>query len=259
MKVYLKLFLAAVIPYTLALSWLLHNNTLAMIVGVVFGLLISSVFGTLQVRSMQGKKRDDGSYAVHQTREVEIDLSFDEASVLARASLRDIHGLKILRESGLTVTPEEAYGTIDARTGLNWETAGEKIGLRITRVDDNTSRIRIESRPRLSTTLIDYGRNLHNVNMISRYLRGQTAADHLRLEETYPHLALDEDEGEKEKNKEKNKEKEKPRERRRSRVAEILRLQVPDNVSTFYEYEGETEKEKNEDKPKRRLSHLTHR
>lgn len=228
MKVYLKLFLAAAIPYMLALSWLLHNDTLAAVVGIGFGLLISGVFGTLQVRSMQGKKRDDGSYAVHQIREIEIDRSFDEATMLARAALRDIHGLKILRESGLTMTLEEAYGTIDARTGLNWETYGEKISLRVTRLDDDTSRIRIESRPRLRTTLIDYGRNLHNVNTISMYLRGQTAADHLRLIETndedadtilYTDMIEKEKLHEKEKVKEKEKEKEKPKARRRSRLS----------------------------------------
>jgi len=178
MKIYLKLFLAAAIPYTLAFGMILRNPILAIGIGVTLGLVIAGVFGTLQVRSMDGKKKVDTSYAVQQTRTIEIDLPFDEALVLARAALQSINGVTIVKE---TVSGIGA-GTINARTGLNWETYGEKITLSLERIDAETTLLHIDSRPRLRTTLIDYGRNLHNVNTINLYVREHTAADHLSRE-----------------------------------------------------------------------------
>jgi len=176
MKVYIKLFLAAAIPYSLALSLLFRSPILGTVLGVFFGVLIAGVFGTLQVHSMQGKKRADASYAVHQTREIEIDVPLDQALVLARAALQSIAGVII------KPTPTAPH-KIEARTGLNWETYGERITLSIAPLDADTTTIRIESRPRLRTTLIDYGRNLHYVNAISQFLREHTAADHLSLKD----------------------------------------------------------------------------
>jgi hypothetical protein len=180
MKIYLKLFLAAAIPYTLAFSMIMRNTPLAISIGIILGVVIAAVFGTLQVRSMEGKKKADHSYAVHQTREIEIDLPFDEAVVLAKAAVQSINGTSILKET----SPHEGVATIAARTGLNWETYGEKINLHLERIDADTTLLRIESRPRLRTTLIDYGRNLHNVNTISLYLREHTASDSLSRETT---------------------------------------------------------------------------
>jgi hypothetical protein len=176
MKVYLKLFLAAMIPYALAFSVMTRNTGMAIGVGVVLGLIIAGIFGTLQIRSMKGKKKADETYAVNQEREMEIDLPFDRALELTRTAVLSISGATIMKE----YSPEEGAVVIGARTGLNWETYGEKIGLYLERIDADTTLLRVESRPRLRTTLIDYGRNLHNVNAISLYVREHTASDHLQ-------------------------------------------------------------------------------
>lgn len=182
MKIYLKLFFAAAIPYTVALSLLFRAPLLGLVLGLSFGALIAGVFGTLQVRSMEGKKRSDESYAVRQTREFEVDRPLDEALKLAKAAIESLDGTKVMKEASIRLTGHPTT-TIEARTGLNWETYGEKITLRAEAVDADTTVIRIESRPRLRTTLIDYGRNLHHVNAISQYIREHTATDHLRLSE----------------------------------------------------------------------------
>ena len=180
MKIYIKLFLAAMIPYTIVFGLVLQNPLLALAMGITLGAIIAGVFGTLHVRSMDGKKRAYESYAVQQTRDIEIDLPFDEALILARAALQSIEGAAIVKET----SSETGTTAISARTGLNWETYGEKINLRLERIDAETTLLHIDSRPRLRTTLIDYGRNLHNVNVISLYVREHTAADHLSVKES---------------------------------------------------------------------------
>jgi hypothetical protein len=61
-------------------------------------------------------------------------------------------------------------------------TYGEIITFQLQSLDADTTLVRIASRPRLKTTLIDYGRNLEHVNRLSLYLRQRSASDHLRDE-----------------------------------------------------------------------------
>lgn len=193
MKVYLKLFLAAAIPYTIALSLFMRNSPLAIGLGIGLGVAIAGIFGTLQIRSMKGKKKADETYAVNQSREIDIDLPFEQALELTRAAVLSITGAKILKET----SPDDGAAIIAAQRGLNWETYGENIKLYLEQIDADSTMLRVESRPRLRTTLIDYGRNLHNVNAISLYMREHTAADRLERGMSLADLMLDsEDEDE---------------------------------------------------------------
>jgi hypothetical protein len=183
MNLYVKLFLAAAVPYGLVAALILHSPAFGVLFGVGIGIVIASIFGTLQHSAFQGKKAD-ADRSVHQIRDIEIDVSYNEALALCQDSLKTLTRAHIKQL-------DADQGIIHARTGMNWKTYGERVTLSLLPIDQNTTRIRIESRPRLKTTLIDYGSNLYNVNCISLYLRQQSGTDNLAQD--FSHLEIDDE------------------------------------------------------------------
>lgn len=188
MSVYLKLFLAAAIPYAILMGLLFFSLPAGVAFGTGFGLVISTIFGTLQHSAYQGKKAD-GDRSVNQSRDIEIDVPLTEAFDLCLKALATLHRARVKKADPLS-------GLIEARTGINWKTYGEKVTFRLFRVDSHTTRIHLASRPRLKTALIDFGRNLYNINRLSVFLREASASDnlardyrHLEIEEELPSLA----------------------------------------------------------------------
>ncbi|MCU0514938.1 MAG: hypothetical protein MUE40_20470 [Anaerolineae bacterium] len=175
MRVYLKLFFAAALPYGLLMGLLFTSVAAGIGFGVGAGLVLATIFGTLQHSAVDGKKA--GSEAgVHHQRTIEIDLPLRAALALGREALAGVPGARLH-----SLHHDEAHGQarLEARTRLNWQTLGERITLRLDALDAVTTRITLESRPRYKTTLIDYGKNLHHVNLLSRYLRQHSAIDPL--------------------------------------------------------------------------------
>src|SRR5262245_7653499 len=89
MNLYLKLFLAAAVPYAMVAGLLLQNPVLGVLFGLGIGMVIATVFGTLQHSAFQGKKAD-ADRSVHQIREIEIDLPYAEALALCLESLKTL-------------------------------------------------------------------------------------------------------------------------------------------------------------------------
>lgn len=187
MRLYIKLFLAFGVPFGLLMGLFYPYPALVLLVGILYGAVMSGVFGTLQHRSVKGKKQThtDG---VKQAREFEIDLPYQQAFSACLDAVNEIQRAKIQMANSHT-------GVIRARTGINLMTYGEIITFHLQPLDADTTLIRIDSRPRLKTTLIDYGRNLEHVNRLSLYLRQRSASDHLSEQYSMEKaLLMDEDE-----------------------------------------------------------------
>ncbi|MGH9369801.1 MAG: hypothetical protein ACRD3M_19285, partial [Thermoanaerobaculia bacterium] len=65
--------------------------------------------------------------------------------------------------------------TIRATRGWTWRSWGDEIQIDVRGTESGASIIRISSRPRLRTTLVDWGSNLRNVTTIRDLLVGKGA------------------------------------------------------------------------------------
>jgi hypothetical protein len=62
-------------------------------------------------------------------------------------------------------------GTIDAKTGISWQSWGERMRCNIKKISDNESRISLSSKPSFRFTALDYGKNRENINNILKILQ----------------------------------------------------------------------------------------
>jgi hypothetical protein len=174
---------------------------------MAFGLALSGLsllyVQRVNKRAFEQKMKAGMEDEVVQTKTVEIDVSRHEAFDLCLDALKtldnipfplpDVKGLGMVRALNkiahaklrlkLKETEREA-GTIHARLrgksfgfmGDPWDTF--IIKLHVEAIDADTSRVYIESRPRVPTVMFDFGMDLHFVNQIALYLRQES---HSRL------------------------------------------------------------------------------
>ena len=128
-----------------------------VISGVLFGAGMA-VFSGWADRRSKAAGRAIGDDAVVQKRTVIVIASQAEALRLARDALME------LKAGERAYDP--ASGTIEADVPWSWKSFGEKLTISINRVSDLESAIEVVSRPRLSTTAVDYGKNFQNVEAI---------------------------------------------------------------------------------------------
>ena len=175
MKLYLKLFFGTGILFGLLMGILLSflHGILGGLVsglfsGVIFGLFISLSLGTIHkifFKRIQTKDTN-ASEGVHQMRSIKMNLSFDAAFDACIKSISRIKKCNILKEDRIN-------GEIDAKAGMTWKTFGDKINFTITKMDKDNTKIEISSKPAIFTTLVDYGKNLENVQTIEAFLNNQ--------------------------------------------------------------------------------------
>jgi hypothetical protein len=68
------------------------------------------------------------------------------------------------------VTVADASGRYEATTRVSWKTWGERVTVQLSG-DPVAPEACVTSRPRISTTLIDYGKGRSNVETVVRALR----------------------------------------------------------------------------------------
>lgn len=94
-----------------------------------------------------------------------------QVELLVAAEIRPV-GKKIY--AALVALPATVTGnskaTLEARTGAGWRSFGEVITVQLASVPGGT-RVRIASRPKVPTTLIDYGSGRRRVDAVVEALR----------------------------------------------------------------------------------------
>ncbi|WP_420126692.1 hypothetical protein [Longimicrobium sp.] len=140
----------------------------AAFIGVAAGIFFGATMGlTLTALSRwamkrRGIERGKGGTGVDVSDGVLLPLPPQQALERCRAALAANRGLKEVR-----VDP--ARGAAYAHGRLSWASFGEKIECRVAAVEDG-SWVTIRSRPVLSTTVVDYGKNRENVQRIRTLL-----------------------------------------------------------------------------------------
>ncbi len=83
-----------------------------------------------------------------------------------------------------TFTADEATGKIIISTKMSWKSCGETIALSFSKVNENTVKIEISSKPLLRTTLVDYGKNIENTRLVVSWIKekNKTSADSCNLQ-----------------------------------------------------------------------------
>lgn len=171
----------------------------------------------LQRRAFAGKKQAGQSIENHQQRTVEIDVSIDVAFDLALDALKTLDKQRVPVPDDMLVKMEmlmprtqhlkirdadRVNGIIDA--GLRASTLKipefidfSRINIQLEKINNNTTRIHIESRANTVFDTYDMGKNMHYVNQLALYLRkeSQHLSAESRLQDSEIHADNDVEDG----------------------------------------------------------------
>lgn len=152
------LFIGMSIFFGTFIFLLTQNWMQGIIMGVLFGGTMILVLGIMHYVSNKNQGTDvNGPLKAEES----ILLKMPEKEAV-EVCLEAIDRLEHI--SSVKMKQEEQQ--INARTKATWKTWGENIQCRITASDEVTVKVYIQSRPKLSTTLIDYGINQRNIQQI---------------------------------------------------------------------------------------------
>ena len=133
---------------------------------------MSLILGFLHYRSVKRMSfgTSEEAMGVHHVRNVELRLPYDKAFDLCIESLNLIKKCKIQKE-------DLSQGEIDARAGMTWRTFGDVISFEVRKIGDDRIQVEVSSRPAVRATLVDYGKNLENVEQIAGFLNAHNGSD----------------------------------------------------------------------------------
>ncbi len=139
-----------------------------VIAGIMFGVSICAIIAIifLPIDYFLTKKLPHEALNVRQDREIQVKGNFDYVFQKCIDILKSFKIIKI-------VTPIKEKNSISARTKLSLFSFGEDIKLQFEILDQDISKIHIGSRPTYKYTLLDYGKNYKNVELINKAI-----ADH---------------------------------------------------------------------------------
>lgn len=139
--------------------------TRAAFFAVIFGFIMALIFFTIQniTNRMLHKKgiKSDGVLCV---KEIYLNLPFDKSYEFSLQALTTIKKARILKQ-------DKEHGEIEAKKGTNWKTWGDVISCKVCSIDKDKTRVEITSKPYLPSTLMDYGSNARNVEIIYDFLK----------------------------------------------------------------------------------------
>lgn len=169
MNKYLVIFIKSGLFFGLAmgaLSTLRHSNIFlgalnCAISGLLFGGFMA-VISYISQKRLKSKGISKESKGVNQRYRLIVNRPLPEVRPTLGSSVSAISNCKIVKE--------DADG-IKAKTGMGWKSFGEQISIFCEALTPTETLIEITSSPSMKTTLVDYGRNLENVEAIGNYFK----------------------------------------------------------------------------------------
>jgi hypothetical protein len=172
MNLYLKVFLAMSIPFAAMTGVIIAGNdgiaggiSTGIAAGAAFGALASVILVTLHNKAIARLPfpTEDKSNSVKQLKVIYVEWDYDIA--FSRCS-------QVLSSYGCRqIQPDPRHGTIISKSKLDLFAALQSIGMRVIEHEPGRCEIQIISRPKMPTTLLDYGRNLRNVEELAQRLQ----------------------------------------------------------------------------------------
>jgi hypothetical protein len=154
MKRFFKLFFVNGISFGVVMGLISHNFVGELFEGVFFGFFMAVALIIMEKISLgkMGKKSSD--IGVRQEKKFNVPLS--KVEVIKK--VRDVLG-----EMKINITKDDSQnGIIEAKTGINLKSFGEILTIKFFE-NENEMVVFVESHPSLPTTMVDYGKNLQNV------------------------------------------------------------------------------------------------
>jgi len=175
MKNYVKFFFFTSVPFGLFVimfsDFFTRSNegiiVKGLLAGLMFGCGMTLVLGSMDLffRKKIGSNVNDGvKHQIH----FSITLPYDKVFELSKQSITQIRKAKITRE-------DYTKGTIHVKTGITLKSWGEKIFIHLEKINENQTKVRIQSVPIMSTTLKDYGKNFENFREVKNYIKYQAS------------------------------------------------------------------------------------
>ena len=162
MKKIVLAFFASAILFGISRFLMGSDLTESMIIGLIFGTIMVVTLGIANFVSVKSRG-GSASTSVVQESEVDLNLTMEDAFEYCKVATSTIKGTKVTFE-------DFNRGVIRAKTPLNISTWGDVIEFELYKVSEETTMVRVKSKPVLATTIIDYGKNLENINKITRFL-----------------------------------------------------------------------------------------
>lgn len=126
----------------------------------LLGLILTFIHSRTIKRKGGGLSQND--FSVHQQTNLTLHLPYAQGFDLCCESVEIL--------SGRIKTADRSNGKIEATTGWTWKTFGCVVSYKIKPIGECLTEIEVTSRPKVRTTLIDYGENLENVKKVSAFL-----------------------------------------------------------------------------------------
>lgn len=100
-----------------------------------------------------------------------------------------LESIKLLRKGKLK-WQNRLDGTIRAKTGVNWETFGNKINFKLTKLTEETTEVEVSTTPIPWTAQVDYGDGLRIVKTLKEFFQTENDKKNLRILEKKPESSI---------------------------------------------------------------------
>lgn len=180
MKRNMNIFLATGVPFGIFMA-ILYTALYGLQAGLMSGLTSGLVFGSLMfiimgllhsraVKKIAGMQTEE-TMGIYHERLISLHVPCDRAFDLCAATMDLIIKCSIQEVN-------RPQGRIIAKAGINWKTWGDTITFDIHSMSDKDTEVKVSSRPTSWTTLVDFGKNLQNVETIISFLRTNSNNGH---------------------------------------------------------------------------------
>ena len=172
MNLYVKVFLGTGLPFGILMGLLysqkygcLEGGIRGILAGVSFGLIGSLLLvplNNLFVRRTAFK--NSSNEKIDNAKRIRVRLSYSEVFNRCVNALNSIKSCRILKKS-------QKEGALDAKIGASWKSWGELVSIRLRESSNGIIDVEISSKSAVRTTILDYGKNLDNIEKIARIIR----------------------------------------------------------------------------------------
>lgn len=160
-----KIFLATSIPFGITVFAAYKVILYGLIAGAVFG--VSMAVLLVSINYLFTKSSGEGwDSSVNRKKEIEVHMNYHQAFELCKNSISSLKNARIMNV-------DYTKGIIQIRTAANFKTLGEQIVFRVTKISDEVCKIHVQSKPAYPTTVVDYGKNIENIKLLSSYFNQQ--------------------------------------------------------------------------------------
>ena len=152
----------------------LNNNSSPSLNEFLFFLIIEAIdgftiagFSDARTRAITGRT-DDEIYETNQQRNLTLLLNYEKSFEMCLEAAESINPAKIKKA-------DAEKGIVELRTRFRWDSFGDIIKLKLTRINENLTEVDISTRPIPRTVLVSNGYAWKFVEDISTYLREKDA------------------------------------------------------------------------------------